>query len=358
MTGLFTRALKMAMVSGWIVLPVCLLRHVLHRCPKKYTVCLWALVAVRLVCPVTVRSSLSLIPQRLELAASKLATLPLGAIWLAGMGTMLQLGFFRLLRLTRRLKEAVLWKDNVWVCDYLPTPFVLGVFRPKIYLPSCLKPEDAQLVLAHEREHIRRLDPMWKILAYGLLCVYWFHPLLWLAYWLFGLDVELACDQATAAKLNSKKRQKYAELIITWAAPCCAGSWLWQSRPEKENSHRSGIPEGLPMVAAGVFGDNRPGCRLLPHQPHVRYGCPCAGGRGAVLFSAGYRGNAPVAAAPRAGAISIIYRPLRRGSCPEADTAQGSPRRRGFFSPSSYEKAANVSFYRRIIFLDKRHFRA
>lgn len=158
MTGLFTRALKMAMVSGWIVLPVCLLRHVLHRCPKKYTVCLWALVAVRLVCPVTVRSSLSLIPQRLELAASKLATLPLGAIWLAGMGTMLQLGFFRLLRLTRRLKEAVLWKDNVWVCDYLPTPFVLGVFRPKIYLPSCLKPEDAQLVLAHEREHIRRLD--------------------------------------------------------------------------------------------------------------------------------------------------------------------------------------------------------
>lgn len=203
MTGLFTRALKMAMVSGWIVLPVCLLRHVLHRCPKKYTVCLWALVAVRLVCPVTVRSSLSLIPQRLELAASKLATLPLGAIWLAGMGTMLQLGFFRLLRLTRRLKEAVLWKDNVWVCDYLPTPFVLGVFRPKIYLPSCLTPEDAQLVLAHEREHVRRLDPMWKILAYGL----------------FGLDVELACDQATAAKLNSKKRQKYAELIITWAAP-------------------------------------------------------------------------------------------------------------------------------------------
>lgn len=78
MTGLFTRALKMAMVSGWIVLPVCLLRHILRRCPKKYTVCLWALVAVRLVCPVTVHSSLSLIPQRLELAASKLATLPLG----------------------------------------------------------------------------------------------------------------------------------------------------------------------------------------------------------------------------------------------------------------------------------------
>ena len=219
MTGLFTRALKMAMVSGWIVLPVCLLRHILRRCPKKYTVCLWALVAVRLVCPVTVHSSLSLIPQRLELAASKLATLPLGAIWLTGMGAMLLLGFFRLLRLTRRLKEAVLWKDNVWVCDYLPTPFVLGVLRPKIYLPSCLTPEDAQLVLAHEREHVRRLDALWKILAYGLLCAYWFHPLLWLAYWLFGMDVELACDQATAAKLSGIKRQKYAELIIVWAAP-------------------------------------------------------------------------------------------------------------------------------------------
>ena len=212
MTGLFTRALKMAMVSGWIVLPVCLLRHVLRRCPKKYTVCLWALVAVRLVCPVTVHSSLSLIPQRLELAASKLATLPLGAIWFVGMGAMLLLGLFRLLRLTRRLKEAVLWKDNVWVCDYLPTPFVLGVLRPKIYLPSCLTPEDAQLVLDNGFIQAFLVTILWTIV---------------------NMVLQLIIAFLLANLLNLKRlrlRNLYKTLLIfPWAMPGYVSILLWKT---------------------------------------------------------------------------------------------------------------------------------
>lgn len=256
MTRLFTRVLEMGMVSGWMVLPVCLLQFLLRRCPKKYAVYLWAMVAVRLVCPATVQSRLSLVPHQLEAAPQGLVSLPLGAIWLTVAILMLLFGGIRLYRLTRRLKEAVLWKDNVWLCDHLPAPFVLGVRRPRIYLPSDLTPEAAELVLVHEREHIRRRDALWKILAYTLLCVYWFHPLLWLAYRLFSMDVELACDQAAAAKLDGKKRQKYAELMILCAAPAAPvpgfGSHGLKKRIYTVLGYREPSRWSLPVFIAAV----------------------------------------------------------------------------------------------------------
>lgn len=216
MNALFSRMLTMCLAAGWMVPALCLLRLVLSRCPRRYVVLLWGMVALRLLCPVTVKSRLSLVPRGLS---SVPAALPLCAAWLTGVAIMPLWGGIRLYRLRRKLAEAVWWKENVWRCDHLPAPFVMGFVHPRIYLPSDLQPEDAALVLAHERAHIRRGDTVWKALAYVLLSVYWYHPLLWLAYWLFCQDVELACDEKVVSELTPAERRRYAGLMITCAAP-------------------------------------------------------------------------------------------------------------------------------------------
>lgn len=134
-------------------------------------------------------------------------------------GLVLACGGFRLLRLKRRLGEAVHLRGNLWLCDHLPGAFVMGVLHPKIYIPSDLQPEAMALVIAHERTHIRRGDVLWKGIAYVLLSIYWFHPLLWLAYLLFCRDVELACDQAATAGLSQAARREYAQALVSCAAP-------------------------------------------------------------------------------------------------------------------------------------------
>lgn len=218
MNALFSRMLAMCLAAGWMVPALCVVRLLLTRCPKRYAVRLWGMVALRLLCPVTVKSRLSLLPRSLPAAPASTA-LPLGAVWLAGAAVMLLWGGLRLYRLRTRLTEAAWWKENVWRCDHLPAPFVMGLVHPKIYLPSDLPEADAALVLAHERAHVRRCDSVWKALAYVLLSVYWFNPLLWLAYWLFCRDVELACDESVAAGLTPVERRRYAGLMITCAAP-------------------------------------------------------------------------------------------------------------------------------------------
>lgn len=218
MKTMFSRMLTMCLAAGWMVPVLCLLRLLLSGCPKKYRVLLWSTVALRLVCPVTVQSRLSLLPRELTSVPISPAP-PLWAAWLTGTAVMLLGGFVRLFRLKRKLAEAVWCGKNVWCCDHLPAPFVLGFVRPKIYLPSSLRPDEAVLVLAHEQAHEARLDALWKLVAYLLLSVYWFNPLLWLAYRLFCQDVELACDERVASELSPEARRKYAHVMISCAAP-------------------------------------------------------------------------------------------------------------------------------------------
>ena len=213
-----TRLIPMALAAGWMVLPVCVLRRLLQRCPRKYLALLWVPVALRLCLPLQIQSTVSLVPQALSRQSDELPQW-LFFLWLAGALAVLLSGGFRLLRLKRKLREAVYLRDNLWQCDHLPCAFVMGVLHPKIYLPSDLQPEGMALVIAHERTHIRRGDVLWKGIAYVLLSIYWFHPLLWLAYLLFCRDVELACDQAVTAELSWDERRRYAEALVSCAAP-------------------------------------------------------------------------------------------------------------------------------------------
>lgn len=247
MAVLFEKLLSMSASAGWLILAVVVLRLALCRAPKWMRCWLWALVGVRLVMPVSLKSPLSLVPQSPAEMGAVLpeppVTLPqqlpqgvggytaaadvqagpelmaaLGWLWLAGVLLLLGYALLSMLRLRRRVAEAALLEGKVWQCDRVDTPFILGVLRPKIYLPSDLPPAALEPVLAHEFAHLARRDHWWKPLGFLLLAVYWFHPLVWLAYGLFCRDLELACDERVVRKLDGAGRKAYSQALLTCSA--------------------------------------------------------------------------------------------------------------------------------------------
>lgn len=235
----------------WLILAVVALRFFLQKAPKWTRYILWALVAVRLCCPLTLESVFSLVPYRAsparqtltagdfsgvvtvessadtsdissaapgvkplkeEAESSGLALLGWG--WLGGMSVMLAYSAVSYGKLKRRVRAAVHLEGKVWLGDEVYTPFVLGVFRPRIFLPSGMEPPQRDYVLAHENMHLRHLDHWWKMAGFCLLAVYWFHPLVWLAYVLFCRDMELACDESVVRDYDMARKKAYAEVLL------------------------------------------------------------------------------------------------------------------------------------------------
>ena len=239
--------LDLARMAGYVILAVLVLRWLFQKAPKRYLLYLWVLVAVRLLCPFSVPSPVSLVPAQnipsvftadpsLPAGTTPIAPLPdtaggnlsaglavepisvFAAVWLAGCIVLLLYGLVSCIRLRRRVAFAVLLEKGVYVCDGLRTPFVFGLFRPQIYLPAGLEPADLPYVLAHERAHIRYGDPAFRLLAYLLLCVYWFHPLVWLAFFLFCRDTEFACDERVLLRLGAQAKKSYSMALLHCAA--------------------------------------------------------------------------------------------------------------------------------------------
>ena len=234
-----------ALAAGWLVLAIAALRLILKNAPRGLLCLLWALVAFRLVCPVTLHSPASLVPRTESvvqvvqaqgapispaentIAATDVQAPPRGLspteifswVWLAGAASMGLYAVWSDLRLRRRLRSAAHQSGNVWLCDEIDTPFVRGVLAPKIYLPSGLDPRQAVYVLAHERAHLRRRDHWWKPLGWALLSVYWFHPLMWLAWVLFCRDLELACDECVARRLDREGLAAYSQALLDCSKP-------------------------------------------------------------------------------------------------------------------------------------------
>lgn len=267
MDSLFLKILDMSRSAGWLVLAVLLLRQLLKKAPRWIHCCLWALVALRLVCPFSLESSFSLIPAPSpadsivsevlddytggstihsdntaqypatvkagrdpvlsEDGHSHVVTAPdgtsekatvqtpvLSRIWAGGLIVMLVCAGFSYLRLKRKVAASISLKNSIFLCDYIDTPFILGIFRPRIYLPSSLPAESTAYVLAHERAHLHRRDHWWKPLGYLLLSIYWFHPLLWLSYILLCRDIELACDERVIQDMELAEKKAYAEALV------------------------------------------------------------------------------------------------------------------------------------------------
>ena len=239
--GFFNRSIA----AGWLILAILLLRTLFRRAPRSFFLWLWAMTACRLCVPHVPQSPLSLLPRDESvslISAPVETTLPFVSgnagmttltahadgmiaidvatiVWLIGLSALLLYAAIGYGRVRRAVREAVPLWDNVWQCDRIRTPFVLGVLRPRIYLPSALPSEHAASVLAHERAHLRRHDHWWKPLGYGLLTVYWFHPLLWVAYAAFCRDMERACDERVVRPLSVDGKRAYARALIACSAP-------------------------------------------------------------------------------------------------------------------------------------------
>ena len=258
MSAVFLRLVNLSIAAGWLILAVILARLLLKKAPKWITCVLWALVALRLVCPFSLESALSLIPStetipagiemmqvpaiESGIAAVNQAVNPviarsftpnpassanplqivipvLAAVWLAGVAALLLYALFSFLRLKKRVRASIPAGERVLACDEVKSPFILGIFRPRIYVPSAMQEPTLHYVIVHEQAHIRRHDHWWKPLGFLLLTVYWFQPLCWLAYVLLCRDIEMACDEKVIRALVHEEKAQYSQALLDCSFP-------------------------------------------------------------------------------------------------------------------------------------------
>jgi len=248
----FSNILNASIAASWMVLAIIVLRFLLKKVPRWMHVALWGLVAVRLLLPFSIESAFSLIPsadtipqeilvyegERLQDSAfldivsnptfSENITVEVGEtvdrvqinlvkmtpIWITGMAILLVYTAVSYWRLRRKVSEAVILRDNIYQSENAGSPFVLGVFKPRIYLPYNMGEQDLSHVVAHEQAHIRRRDHWWKPLGFLLLTIHWFNPLMWLAYVLLCRDIELACDEKVIKELGNEQRADYTQALV------------------------------------------------------------------------------------------------------------------------------------------------
>lgn len=308
---LFLMVLYRGMIAGGIVVAILLLRVLLKRAPKIYSYLLWAIVLYRLLCPFTFVSPLSFLGifgeadgaqvqfaevqsavqgvtlaeerqggqpdetavhterREREVRLSRRTVLRIASyVWAAGAAAMFLYGAVSLFLLSRRLKGSVRLRDNIYLSDYVPTPFVIGTVRPRIYLPSSLQEKETDYIILHERTHIRRGDHIIRMLSFLTLAVYWFHPMIWAAYYLSGKDMEMSCDEAVMRKMGEDIRADYATSLLNLATgrlfssgtPLAFGEGDTKTRIKnvmrwrKPNRVAVGIALAVIMAAAVVFG--------------------------------------------------------------------------------------------------------
>ncbi len=260
MEMIFLNVFNRSLAAGWLILAVIVVRFLLKKAPRRLSCVLWAVVAVRLLCPFFPASSFSLIPSRETISAEVVRFAPApaidsgipalnealnpmigerfapapgtsvnplyiwtavaGIVWLVGVAVMAGYALLGSLRMRSVVREAVPLEsgaalpDNVWLCDAVRSPFILGIVRPKIYLPSGITREQMLCILAHEQAHVERLDHCLKPFGWLLLSVYWFHPLVWIAYMLFCRDLELACDEKVVGGMDLDGRKAYSHALL------------------------------------------------------------------------------------------------------------------------------------------------
>ena len=299
--SIFLKVLNMSMTASYIIIAVIVARFLLKKAPKKYSYALWAAAGFRLVCPVSFKSVFSLLALKpLSMPVEELASgagtqivhiqpdigfmtqpeihtgleavnaavndsLPAATpmasanpiqiwtfigmlLWLVGIAALLAISAVSLWRLCRRLRTATLLEGNVRQSENVRSPFIVGLFRPKIYIPYGLTETQLNHVLAHERAHIKRFDHVVRTLSYLVLCVHWFNPLVWLAYYLMGRDMELSCDEKVLGRISDKA--EYSETLLSFAS-----------------SHRFPAPTPL------AFGESAVGSRIKNalrwHRPRL-----------------------------------------------------------------------------------------
>ncbi|WP_343208584.1 M56 family metallopeptidase [Anaerolentibacter hominis] len=258
MEGVFLKVFNMSLSAVWVILLVLAARLALRKAPKLFSCLLWAVVLFRLLCPVTIGSVVSLVPMNPDPIPVNLTSLdnpridsgipavnqtvnevlksverPDGteggnrietwvlagtAIWLTGAGILLCYYLVATIRLKRRLIGAVNTKSNIYLADHLASPFVMGIIRPRIYLPSNLPEGEQEYIVLHELTHIRRQDNLVKLIGFLALCIHWFNPLVWAAYLCLSKDIEIACDESVMRRMGQEIKKEYAAALLQISA--------------------------------------------------------------------------------------------------------------------------------------------
>lgn len=272
MQAVCMKIFEMSIAASWLILVVILVRIFLVKAPKNFRYILWALVAIRLICPFSVKSDFSLVPDMNGLLSTEMpgvevpeqnqgqntiipgttpsvpdtdsnvqgpSVLPeetpnapvtpeentiklieiLPWVWAFDAVLMLIYMFVSYVRLWNRVKISIPIGENIYICDQIQSPFILGVIRPNVYIPSHIGKDQMPYILAHEREHLRCMDHIWKPFGFVLLTVHWFNPLVWVAYILMCRDLELACDERVIRNMDSTEKRNYSETLLVCSSP-------------------------------------------------------------------------------------------------------------------------------------------
>ena len=253
MSTLFLKILNMSLNASWLILAVIIARFLLKKAPKWASCLLWGLVAFRLICPFSIHSILSLLPSAeiipdnimaeanpriysgvntIDNAVNPIVESVLspkvvssvnpvqvivdvaGTIWAIGFCVMLIYSFISILLLRRRVSASVKLSDGIYECDEVASPFILGIIRPIIYVPSGMDSNTLDYVTAHEKTHLKRKDHYWKPLGFFLLSVYWFNPLCWISYILLCRDIESACDEKVIRDKDTNYMAAYSQALL------------------------------------------------------------------------------------------------------------------------------------------------
>lgn len=254
MSSLFLKIVNMSFAASWLILAVVLLRVVLREAPKWINVLLWGAVAIRLLCPITIENNLSMVPSA-EVFPNEVVSGPsfdvntgfnivdtqindylgdryfegvtvpannganittiLSVAWIVGIFTFAVFALVSYRKIHNKVRPSLNVRDNIWICDDIQTPFILGCFKPKIYIPSGTDEVQLPHIIAHENAHLKRCDHWWKPLGYLVLAIHWFNPLVWIAYILLCRDIELACDEKVIRELNQSESISYSETLLS-----------------------------------------------------------------------------------------------------------------------------------------------
>lgn len=263
MYTLLPKILNMSLTAGIVIVLVLLVRLPLKKAPKVFSYVLWAVVLFRLLCPVSFSSDLSLlsifnsptithssityIPDNIVYTENPQVDLPISILseaineilpqgeeqlvadplespmaiatflWIFGIVAMLIYSIVSVMILKKRLKSALHIERNIYVADNLKTPFVLGIFRPRIFIPAGLAEAEKSYIIRHEQMHIRRFDHIIKPFAFLVLCIHWFNPLVWFAFVAMGNDMELSCDERVLKEMGGDIRKAYSSSLLSLA---------------------------------------------------------------------------------------------------------------------------------------------
>lgn len=301
---IFRQICSMSLTAGICIVVILLIRFPLRKAPKIFSYALWSVALFRLLCPISFESVLSIIPSTQVVEPTGQSGLPfqvttnipaidtpvnhylgdhyyegvtvptgfsldisriLAWIWLTGCVLLVGASMVSLIRLRKKLRGAVFEEKNIYRAKGLETAFVLGIFRPKIYLPEGLSQKERRYILLHEQTHIRRKDYLIRLLAFLALCIHWFNPLVWIAFFISSRDMEMSCDESVLKKLGNEVKKDYSASLLSLASgrrwvsgtPLAFGEGDTKSRIKNVLSYRKPafwvLIAAILGVAAAVF---------------------------------------------------------------------------------------------------------